>query len=454
MQRSAAFVFLMVVVCALAAAGTAHAQGFGVYEQSACATGRGGTAVAAPCADASSVYFNPAGLSFDGTQIGLGAALIGPFGDFTNNTTKAVTELHKKWYPAPNVYASTPLGKRLAVGIGVFAPYGLTTDWPPAGEGRFLGYKSVVQGVYIQPTLAYKITDKVSVGAGIDLTHVKVQLKQRADLSTQAFGTTTFAALGVRPGTDFGDITLDGDAWSVGYHLGLLVKASEKVTVGARYMAGQTVSIDNGKITSTQISAVKADGTPYLLPISVPGVAPAGTPLDLIVKGQFSGTGKLAAQDATSELPLPDQFVAGIAVQATPRLRLLADYQFTKWSMFEKLPINGQYLKSELIENYRDTHGIRLGAEFKVGEKHLLRAGFDGHGAAAPDESVTPNLPEGSRQEYTLGFGSQLSKTLRVDAAYMYLYQPERAGRTVPVGNNGVYNFKANIFNLAFSLGF
>jgi long-subunit fatty acid transport protein len=147
---------------------------------------------------------------------------------------------------------------------------------------------------------------------------------------------------------------------------------------------------------------------------------------------------------------------------ATPRLRLLADYQFTRWSMFDKLPINGDYLEKDIVESYRNVSGIRVGADFLVGKASVVRVGFDGHGPAAPAQSVTPNLPEGSRQEYTAGFGSQLSKNVRLDFAYMYLHQPERAGRTTDGGmavptaavNNGVYNFDANIFNVMVALKF
>jgi long-chain fatty acid transport protein len=474
MHRLSAIVVGIVVVAAglLAGSGAAWAQGFGVYEQSACMIGRGGAGVAAPCADASGVYFNPAGLSFDSTQIGLGGALIGPQGDFTDSTTKAVTTLNKKWYPAPNVYASTPIGKRMAVGIGVFAPYGLTTDWPDTSQGRFLGYKSVVQGIYVQPTVAFKLNDKVSIGAGVDITYLNVELQQRVDLAAQTLlvhpllGTLTFAQLNlvcpaavcgtVKQGTDFANIQLKGTKYHAGFHVGFLAKANDVVSFGARWMSGQKVPIDNGKITTTQISVPN---------VKVPVTTPGGTvfvPVDTALAPQFAAGAKLSNQNATSQIPLPDQIVAGVAFQASPKLLLLADYQFTRWSMFDALPINGQYLVKSVAETYRNVSGVRVGAEFTVGKSSVLRVGFDGHGAAAPDQTVTPNLPEGSRQEYTAGFGTQLSPKVRFDVAYMYLHQPERAGRTGDGGkafpttadNNGVYNFKANIFNAAISLRF
>ncbi len=455
MYRFSARCAVVAILAVLSVTGTARAQGYGVYEQGACMMGRGGAGVAAPCPDGSGVFFNPAGLSFDAPQMTLGGVAIGPRGSFTDSTSGTVSTLNNHWYPAPNVYVSAPFGKRVAFGLGVFAPYGLTTDWPDTSEGRFLGYKALVQAVYVQPTVSFKVNDWVSVGVGVDLTHMSVELRQRIDLSSQTFGPGTFGSvLGVLPGTDFADVDLQGSAWHAGYHLGLLFKANDKVSFGVRYLSEQKVNITNGTLATTQISAVKPDGTPYVLPISIPGVAPAGTPLDLLVRSQFATGGTLSNQSATSSLPLPAQLVAGVAIQATPTLKVLADYQFTHWSAFDQLPITGQYLQSVVVENYGDTSGLRLGVDWAATGKTTLRVGFDGHSAAAPDTSVTPNLPEASRREYTVGLGRQLSKAVRFDVAYMYLWQPARDGRTGAPPDNGVFNFSAHLFGAALNVRF
>ncbi len=439
-----------VIGCLLAGAAPASAQGFGVFEQGSCAMGRGGAGVAAPCPDASGIYFNPAGLSLDRTQISLGAALIGPKGDFTNSTTSLVSQLKKAWYPVPNVYASTPISDKVAAGIGLFAPYGLTSEWPLTAEGRFLGYKSVVQAVYVQPTLAFKASDRLSIGVGVDVAYVKLQLLQRVDLSRQPITGTplTFANLGVKPGTDFANIDLSGTTVSLGAHAGLLYKASERLTLGARVMSSQTPKVDDGKIKTEQIA------TGYVLPIPLGPTLPAGVPIDAIVKPQFGPGGKLSNQSASTSLPLPLQAVAGLAYRASPKVLLLADYQYVRWSAFDKLVIDGEYLDSTLEEAYRDTHGIRLGTEIALDEQTVARAGFIVHGAAAPDQTVTPLLPEGKRWLLALGLGRQLTPHLRLDAAYTYLAQPERAGRSSDGPNNGVYNFMAHLFGVTFSFGF
>ncbi len=473
MYRCSAICVIAVVLGALAA-GPVSAQGFGVYEQGACMMGRGGAGVADPCPDGSGIFFNPAALSVEAMQVTLGGALIGPRGSFADTSGGAlngrVSMLNNHWYPVPNIYLSMPFAKKYAFGVGVFAPYGLTTDWPENSQGRFLGYKSVVQGVYIQPTFSAKINDKVSVGIGIDLTYLNVELNQRADLSTQLLPTgATFTALGVQAGTDFADVQLKGHAWHAGYHLGLLFKANDKVSIGMRFLSGQKVDINNGTITTKQISAVRADGSKYVLPIALGPTLPAGTPMDALVAPQFATGGKLSNQPATTSIPLPAQFVFGAAFQATPNVKLLVDYQYTNWKAFDVLPINPkcppsnpQCLQNTVIESYGNVSGIRMGGEFALGAKHVLRAGVNLHGPASPDQTVTPNLPEGSRREFSLGFGSQLSNRMRIDLGYTYLGQPDRAGRTtagkgvVPfvTDNNGIFSFMAHLLGASVSLRF
>ena len=133
-------VSLLVVVLGLAGAGTASAQGFGVYEQGACMMGRGGAGVADPCPDGSGIFFNPAALSLDAKVITFGGVIINPRGDFTDTSNTSmkgtVSTLNNKYYPVPNIYMSLPFAKKYAFGVGVFAPYGLTTDWPEKSQGR------------------------------------------------------------------------------------------------------------------------------------------------------------------------------------------------------------------------------------------------------------------------------------------------------------------------------
>jgi long-chain fatty acid transport protein len=198
------------IMAAAALPRAAEAQGYGVYEQGACVMGRAGTGVASACADGSSIFFNPAGITAaERQQLSVGGTLIAPRGTFTNDLSGFTGSLKAKAYPVPNLYYVRPLGGgRAAAGIGLFAPYGLTTEWPDDFEGRFLGYKSRIAAIYVQPTAAFKLGKRASIGAGLDVSFVKVELRQRLELSSQiaAPPSTTFGNLGIPYGTDFGDV--------------------------------------------------------------------------------------------------------------------------------------------------------------------------------------------------------------------------------------------------------
>lgn len=439
------------------------AQGYGVYEHGSCAMGRAGTAVASPCNDGSAIFFNPAGLAFTtGQQVSAGGTLIIPSGTFENDVTGIRTDLNDRVYPVPHLYYSRPINHRFTAGFGLFVPYGLETDWPETFEGRFLGYKSVVQGIYLQPTLAFRLNDRIGIGAGVDVSHLHVQLNQHADLSTVPLPApappgATFANLGIPTGTDFADAELTGGGWNLGFNLGIHFQATEKLSFGVRYLSRQKIEIDNGKVEFTQISTgiTLAAGNPF-------GV-PAGTPLDAILTPRFLPDSTLGNQNASTAITLPDQIVLGAAYQLTPKFKVLFDYQRVNWKVFDELVLNFELAgQRTLVESYRASNGYRIGGEYAWRPSTTFRAGFLTHTAAAPDQTVTPNLPEGPRSELTLGLGTRLTGALRIDLAYQYIDQADRRGRTTdgglavptPAVNNGLYTFNAHLFGATFALAF
>jgi len=425
--------------------------------------GRGGAAVASPCDDGSAVFFNPAGLAFaTGQVLSAGGTLIAPSGQFENDVTGAKSSMNSRVYPVPHLFYQRRINDRFAIGFGLFAPYGLETDWPATFEGRFLGYKSVVQGIYLQPTLAVKLTHRIGIGVGLDITHLKVELRQRLDLSPVALPPpappgATFANLGIQPGTDFANADLNGGAWNLGANFGIQFQATDRLSFGARYLTRQKVEITKGTVNFTQVSTgiTLAAGNPF-------GV-PAGTSLDDVLAPRFLADSLLGPQNATTAITLPDQLVVGAAYQFTSKLKVLLDYQYVNWKVFKDLQLNFALAgQRTIVESYRHSDGFRLGGEYAWTPTTNFRAGFLTHTAAAPSQTVTPNLPEGPRSEFTLGFGTRLSHSLRLDLAYQYIDQADRRGRTTDGGlavpttavNNGLYTFHAHLFGATLALDF
>ena len=454
------------------AAGPLQAQGFSVNEHGACQMARGGTGTASPCDDGSAVLWNPAGLAgTDGVTVSAGGLLLATFGEFTRDFTGETTDLDNDPIPVPHLYATWGATDRLGLGLGVYVPYGLETKWPTEGfEGRFSGYDNALQSIYVQPTVAYQLTDALSVGGGPTIVIGSVELNQRLDLSRQQvpeqfreqFGLppgTTFGQLGVPFHTDFADVNLDASgATGIGGNFGLQLEASERLRFGARYTTSVELEYE-GDATFDQI----------LTDLSVPpgtSLNPSDQPLELdpFLAAQFQSGGFLVDQSVTTTITMPDQMMAGVAFDATDRLTLLADWHWQDWSDFGVIPLDFELAPDEeRVEDYSDTHALRLGAEVEASPALTLRGGYVYHDAAAPDKTVTPLLPEAKRHEGTAGLSWSPSPGFQLDLAYQLIAQADRRGRVVepPAGeepttalNGGVYGFGAHLFSTTFTLHF
>lgn len=450
-----------------------------MYEQGTCAMGRAGTGVATSCGDASDIFYNPAGLlSTQGTTISLGTTVIDAGGSFTDDYTRQTTDLQNSPIPAPHLYASHRLSPDIALGLGVFVPYGLATEWDRSFDGAFEGYDNSVESIYIQPTIAYQLTDRISVGGGPTVVIGAVELNQVADLSTVPLGGEggpTFGSLGVPFHTAFVDSKLDASgATGFGGHFGFQVEATDRVSFGGRILLPVTLDyegtasfeqLDTGLPLTEQLIDVVAQGLD-----DVPrGLFPSteGFQVDDLLNGEYFPLGfpdqfdpenegaTFVEQDIETSLTMPMQLIFGVSVEATDRLTLMADYQWTQWSSFDEIELTfeSESLNRTRNENYGDTNAIRFGAEYELDEAWTVRGGYLFNEAAAPDEVVTPLLPENDRNHFTLGVGWQANDLLRVNAAYQYLGQDDRRGRTRGLSEsrpdtNGLYSFDAHLFGL------
>lgn len=445
---------------AIGAVREAGAQGFQVNEHGTCAMARAGTGVAKPCADGSGMFFNPAGLlGRTGWTVSAGVTVIKAGGGFTDDLTETTTDLTNSAIPVPHAYIEYAR-ETYAVGVGVFVPYGLGTNWPQSFDGAFAGYDNALRNFYVQPTIAFRPHPMVTLGAGFDFAIGHVKLTQLVDLSENpvpGFGATTFGQLGVPPLTPVASGELVGNGTGVGGHFGIIVEPMPKLHLGARYMTQVKVTYDGNVDFEPVSTGIRlAPGNPF----GVPG----GTPLDSVVAAAFVA-GPLLDQAGGASITLPDQFSAGVAYDLTSALTVLVDYSWVHWRVFDSLRVNFENptLSSTTIENYADTKGIRAGFDFAATDKLAVRGGYIYHTGAAPATTVTPLLPEGERNEFTIGLGYAFGDRFRADAAYQYLKQKDRRGRTgeFPSGiepdlslNNGLYAFNAHLFGLTITAGF
>jgi long-chain fatty acid transport protein len=163
----------------------------------------------------------------------------------------------------------------------------------------------------------------------------------------------------------------------------------------------------------------------------------------------------------------PAQVQVGFGYTGFERTTLSAEYTYVGWRAFNQLPVNfqGRATSRTLQEDYNNTSSIRLGGEHRLQNGTALRAGFAAATAAAPDETVTPLLPEQDRALAMLGIGYPLTRTFTIDASYARIFTPGRRGRIderAPGStraqaialNSGAYTLRANIVSLSLKATF
>ena len=502
MQRHRLTRYLAVVGSLALAPAIAQAQAFGLNEIGSCAFSRGFSATSAPCNDASTIFWNPAfAAGLKGKSVYAGVAAINISAKFTRDSALGEHEADVPTQIVPHVFANYVMGN-MAFGVGAYVPYGLTSQWKDNFPGIYSAKKAAISTIYIQPNFAYSFMGgKYMIGGGPIWGMSHVELIQEADLADQIASVTTttnpstvtrFSQLGVARRTNFAQATLKGDATGIGYNVGFMAKMNDRWTFGIRYLSNIDFEYNDADATFRQ------DSTGIVFSSGNPLGYPAGTRFDTLAsvrarfcKGtetlpaQYGGPaytctapGLLGAQTVKTHINHPNQLQLGLAYRGFKDWMIAVDYDFTGWRRFKELPVNFQrdslntfcttgapvlsgagacdyeVLDRTLIEDYNNTSAIRIGAERTLKNGWLLRAGFSGVASAAPDETVTPLLPEQDRTYWSLGTEVPLMKDrATLDLAYGFVWGSgrrgridERASRSIPAAtlNSGVYSLHAH----------
>jgi long-chain fatty acid transport protein len=467
------------VFAAVAMPVAAHAQGFGVNEIGTCAASRAFAATGSACQDASTIFWNPAAaVGLDGWNVTAGAAIIDVGGSFTQDTTLREWEGIPPTAFVPHAFVNYhAAGSKLSYGLGFYVPYGLTSQWPDSFPGRFQAQKAAIATFYIQPNIAYQLTDKWSFGGGPIFAHSAVELVQGMDLSEQVASAgpplVRFSQLGIPARTQFGTASLEGSATSFGAQVGAYGKLNPSWTVGIRYLTPITFEYDQADATFTQVN------TNIVLPPGNPICSPSGTnpicggdpnatvDVDLLLSGQFGTGGALVAQGVETKITHPAQVQAGVGYSGFANWVLSADYAWIGWKQFKELPVTftgaAAAASRVLIEDYNNSSAIRVGAQRSFTNGAQLRAGFAGVASAAPDETVTPLLPEQDRGYASIGGEYPINEMVTLEGAYLKVFAAgkrgritERASRTQTAEqlNSGLYELDANVFSFSLKLHF
>ena len=410
---------------------SALASGFAISEQSVSGLGNAFSGAGAIAEDASTIFFNPAGLTLlkGNSLVGAGSLII-PSINFTNQGSVTVTGQPLsggnggnpgKTVLIPNLYTSWSLSEEVKLGLGVNSPFGLVTEFEEGWVGRYQGLRSSLTTININPTVAVRLAEMVSFGFGLNVQYADAELSNAIDFGTIGANTP----LQTTPQQLDGKTEVNGDDWSVGFNLGLLLEPTPRTRVGLAYRSAITHDLrGNAKFT----------------------VPEAATPLT--AQGQFTNT------DAKAELNLPDSFSLSVYQELSNQWAIMGDLTWTNWSRFQELRVefdNPVQSDSVQPQNWRDTWRFGLGLNYKPSEKWLLRTGFAFDPSPAEDEFNSVRIPTGNRTWLSFGVGYRPSRSLNFDFGYAHIFAPsEKIAQVEATGSRlkGELDGSANILGL------
>ena len=403
----------------------ASASGFALLEQSASRLGTAFAGTAAAADDATTVFFNPAGMtelrqpegvvSASGIEIG---------SEFSNDSSIPAFAQPLgsdggdagDWNLVPAAYFVLPVGDALAFGLGVNAPFGLKLVYDDGWIGRFQALHNEITTLNVNPSVAWRIGERISIGAGIDYQRLDAELTNDVNYSaviaqgvqqlilggqiSPATGGAVIAANAAQSG--HARVRGDDDAW--GFNVGAMFDLSDDTRLGLSYRS----SID------------------YTIEGTIDFGAPAGRdPISSGIIAAASGPGApLSSGPVKVDLELPDIATLSLQHRFGEKFALLADIAWTGWSSVQELRIvrDSGAVVSVTPERWRDTWRYAVGGTYAMNERITLRAGVAFDDTPVPDETRTPRLPDTDRTWVAIGARWQSSPALLMDFGYAHLF--------------------------------
>ena len=388
---------IAVSVIVLLAWGSGESWGGGLSfsEHGAKATGMG-NAFAGQADDPSALFYNPAGITqLKGTQVIYGFSVVYLDATFRSSTTGEATQLQDQFPLVPHFFVTHKFKSwdKLSVGLGIYTPFGLTVDWPDNWQGRFTSINAKFRATLIHPTVAYRVTEDLSVAAGLRWANVAAEFQQKFNVGTGESKARVW----------------DGTAAPIGWNVGLLYHFKDYSTsVGVQFRSEMQAQIGG----TAEFSG------------------PAGA---LFTPTRFH-----------SSFKMPPQLVAGISTKTIRNWTVNAEVEWEGWSTVGSLPLHfvstpDSPLKQQTLDTpgrklWKNSYVYRLGAEYKPeGRPYAFRAGYFFDETPIPDNTFDANIPNANLHAFTAGSGYEwdlkrpLLDALGLDIAYLIGFYEKRS---------------------------
>ncbi len=363
---------LLVVFLALQSS-PAWASGFALYQAGARSSSLAG-AVVARADDLSAIFYNPAGLTqLPGLQVMAGVTAIFPATEIVTKFygLSRSNEMQDNVFFPPHFYISYQAWKNLWLGLGGFSPFGLGVEFDPKWPGQVSNIRTMISSFNLNPTVALKVTDYLSLAAGLDVMYFDLEMRRTLPL----------------PYIGFQDTNLSGDSWGVGFNVGALVKPADFISLGLSYRSQVKQTVEgNARFAPAHFLTANANG----------------------------------------DITLPDMIFGGVMLRPLKPLTVEVGFIWTHWSLFNRLATNFHNPLGTLSEpkNWRDTWRFQVGVEYKVTNWLDLRAGYAFDEEPIPGEYADYIVPTSNSHWFTFGPGFRW-RNFTLDLSYTYLFMPD-----------------------------
>ena len=392
----------------------AAATGFFLNQQSVQGLGRADAGNAVAATDASTVYYNPAGLPLlwqnadargSDTLFALGAQGIFPTANHSNAGSTAKTfatggapvaytgnNVSDPTDPVavPNFFAAHRLGGGDGyLGLGVTSPFGLSANYGNAWFGRYDSTEVSLRTVNVALVGAWRLTPSFSIGGGLDAQYARAKLAQAIPNPLTAGGPSA--------ATD-GRVENKGTAWTPGFNIGFLWQADEATRLGLHYRSEVRHKLGGTVVTSGLTGALAAGN----------GAVGAGT-----------------------TLKLPAVVTAGASRRIGGKLTLYGEVDWYGWGVLNELRVHFDNGTPDAVrvDNYRNTFAYAVGAEYAHSPALTLRGGVQFDFTLTVQATRDTTFPDANRLVFAAGASVELAKRTYLDLAGNYV-----KFRTVAIG--------------------
>jgi long-chain fatty acid transport protein len=398
------------------------ASGFALMEQNASGLGNSYSGQAAAAENASTIFFNPAGMTLlPGTQASGNLTAIKPSAKLTPTIPPSALPLGGtfnnggdgggSWKYIPTAYLSYQLSSSLWLGVGITAPFGLETNYDNNFGGRFQSQKIKLTTYDINPSVAWKVNDWMSVGGGLSYQHAKVELNSSVNVGAEALQ----------------NLQASDNQW--GFNLGAMFNLAPNTRLGLTYRSTMSYNLRGNTVVTL-------------------------------------GGATISAPQVSINVRMPDSYSAALSHKFNDQWQLLGDFTVTNWSTIKDVGIvNVQTLAqvgNVLNLQFKDTYRVGVGANYKWDSNLMVKFGLAYDQSPVTDAVRTVALPDSNRTWLSVGGKYRVTQAGTVDFGYAHIFvkngsinQLGGVGAPPAFGNIvGTYKDKVDIVSLSYSHAF